>query len=84
MPIANGSKIKYLSVLKDNKFNFETIAWVGNYPNEFDGLFKIDYDEQFKKTFLSVLERMWVVLGWCDEDKGIILNESKLSKFIKK
>lgn len=84
MPIANGSKIKYLSVLKDNKFNFETIAWVGNYPNEFYGLFKIDYDEQFKKTFLSVLERMWVVLGWCDEDKGIILNESKLSKFIKK
>jgi DNA polymerase elongation subunit (family B) len=84
MPIANGSKIKYLSVYKDNKFSFDTIAWIGNYPIEFHDLFKIDYDEQFRKTFLSVIERMWVVLGWCDVDKGIILNESKLSKFIKR
>jgi hypothetical protein len=84
MPIANGSKIKYLSIYKDNKFAFDTIAWVGNYPNEFNKFFKIDYDEQFNKTFLSVIERMWVVLGWCDIDRGIVLNESKLSKFIRK
>ena len=41
MLIANGSKIKYLSVCKDNKFLFDTIAWVGNYPEEFEKIFKI-------------------------------------------
>lgn len=84
MPIANGSKIKYIRVMPNNSIGCETIAWVGNCPDEFGKLFKIDYDEQFKKTFLSVLERMHVVLGWCDEKQGIVLNESKLGKFIKR
>lgn len=84
MPIANGSKIKYIRVMPNNLINCETVAWVANYPSEFEKLFKIDYDEQFKKTFLSVIERMHVVLGWCDEDRGIVLNESKLGKFIKR
>lgn len=84
MPIANGSKIKYIRVMPNNPINCETVAWVGNYPHEFEKLFKIDYDEQFIKTFLSVIERIHVVLGWCDEDRGIVLNESKLGKFIRK
>ena len=84
MPIADGSKIKYIRVMPNNVLNCETIAWVGNWPSEFDKIFKIDYDEQFRKTFVSVLERMYTVLGWCDEDKGIVLTESKLGKFIKR
>jgi DNA polymerase elongation subunit (family B) len=84
MPIANGSKIKYIRVMPNNPISCEAVAWVGNWPDEFNKLFKIDYDEQFRKTFISVIERMHVVLGWCDEDRGIVLNESRLSKFIKK
>lgn len=84
MPIANGSKIKYIRVMPNNPAQCEAVAWVGNWPDEFNKLFKIDYDEQFRKTFVSVIERMHVVLGWCDAKAGIVLNESKLSKFIKR
>lgn len=83
MPIGNGSKIKYMSLMK-NQHNFETIAWIGNYPSEFEKHFKPNYDEQFEKTFLGIITRFWIVLGWTTAKAGINLRESKLNSFFKK
>jgi len=82
MPISNGSKIKYIRVNPRNLVDNEAIAWVGNYPEEFKKLFKINYEEHYNKTFLSVLNRMWVVLGWIDSKEIIPLKTNKLSGFI--
>ena len=81
MEIAQGSKIKYIRVNDRNEVNNDAIAWIGNYPKEFADKFEIDYELQFEKTFLGVLNRMWVVLGWTDKKTGIKLKTSKLKSF---
>ena len=79
--IDNGSKIKYIHVIPDFRYkDADVIAWIGNYPEEFKKIFKIDYEKQFE-TFLNVLERMHMVIGWCGEE-GIILKKSKIKNFI--
>ena len=78
MEISDGSKIKFIRVKPDNEFGADAIAWVGNWPEEFNSMFEIDLEEQYQKTFLSVLERMWVVLGWCGKE-GIQMKRSKLA-----
>ena len=84
MPIGDGSKIKYVRVLSNNPYGIDVIAYVGNWPLEFDKIFKVDYDLQFEITVLAVVERFWICLGWTNEKQGIRLRESKLSKFITK
>lgn len=79
--IDNGSKIKYIHIVPDFRYKeANVIAWIGNFPEEFKGLFKIDYEKQFE-TFLNVLERMHAVIGWCGEE-GISLKKTKMSSFI--
>tara|TARA_R110001606_G_scaffold14319_2_gene60672 strand:+ start:11957 stop:14539 length:2583 start_codon:yes stop_codon:yes gene_type:complete len=82
MPISQGSKLKYIRTVKNNQYHAESIAWIGNYPEEFHNIFKPDYELQFKKTALGVLERMWIVLGWTDKKTGIKLKKSKLNGFL--
>ena len=82
MEVNNGTKIKYIRVNNRNIVNNDAIAWVGNYPNEFENMFEIDFDEQFTKTFMGVLTRMHTVLGWCDAKHGIQLKTNKLGGFI--
>ena len=66
MEISDGSKIKYSSV-KTNKYGIDVIAWVGNYPKEFEEIFEIDYEDQFEKTLLRPIVRFHVAIGWTDE-----------------
>ena len=74
MEVANGSKIKYIYVYPDNKYNTEVIAYIGNWPKDFDKLFRIDYETQFEKQFLNVAQRMFDTLGF-----GLIqLKDSKI------
>jgi DNA polymerase elongation subunit (family B) len=57
LKIAQGSKIKYIRINDRNEVGNNAIAWIGNYPNEFESKFKVDYALQFEKTFLGVLTR---------------------------
>ena len=82
MPISQGSKLKYIRTVNNNTYRAEAIAWIGNYPKEFHDIFKPDYEMQFKKTALGVLERMWIVLNWTDKKTGIKLKKSKLNSFL--
>lgn len=81
MEVSNGTKIKYIRVDPINVVNNDAIAWVGNYPESFSNQFKINYEEQFEKTFLGVLNRMHLVLGWADSN-GIQLKGNKLKGFM--
>lgn len=64
IPISNGTKIKFIFVKEKNELSQNIIGFIGNYPKEFNSLFKIDYEEQFEKSFLSVLDRFFEVLNW--------------------
>lgn len=82
MPISQGSKLKYIRTVNNNAYHADSIAWVGNYPAEFHDIFKPDFELQFRKTALGVLERMYVVLKWTDVKTGIKLKQSKLKNFL--
>lgn len=81
MSITNGAKIKYIHIKKSPKINNQdVIAWIGDWPKEFDQFFEIDYDTQFEKMFLSVAQSIFDVLHWGE----IQLKVSKLKDFFKK
>jgi DNA polymerase elongation subunit (family B) len=64
IPVSDQSKIKYIYIDDKNLFATNIIGYVGNFPKEFHGYFKIDYDLQFEKSFLGIIQRMFDVLGW--------------------
>jgi len=79
MEIGDGTKMKYIQVDPKNILRTPVIAYVGNWPKEFNEHFKIDFDLQYEKTFLSVISRMFLILGWGPLD----LKENKMSSFLK-
>lgn len=76
--IATGSKMKYIYVNPNNKYKTNVVGYVGNWPKEFDKLFKIDYDVQFEKQYLQIAQRLFDILGF----SLITLKESRLSKLM--
>lgn len=80
MSITNGAKIRYIQIKPNNKLNQEVIAWIGDWPKEFDQFFQIDYDTQFDKMFISATQMIFDVLHWGE----INLKVSKLKDFFKK
>lgn len=76
--IKNEDKMKYVFVSPNNKYQMPVIAFVGNWPKEFDNIFKLDYDMIFEKQYLNVAQRIFDTLGF----GKIVLKESKLSRLI--
>lgn len=76
MEINNGSKMKYVFVRPNNKFNTNVVAFIGNYPKEFNEIFKIDYDMIFEKQYLNIVQRIFDVL----EFGQITMKDSNLMK----
>jgi DNA polymerase elongation subunit (family B) len=61
--IGNGTKIKYFYAQK-NKFNIKTMAFIDEYPKEFENSLKIDYKLMFEKNVLPVISRIFYIIGW--------------------
>lgn len=78
LPISNGSKIKYIFVNPNNFLKQDVIGWIGEFPKQFHDLFQIDYDLQFEKSFLAIIQRFYEVLNWGQ----INLKNSKMKNFI--
>lgn len=74
-PVSNGSKMKYVYILDNNELGQNIIGFVGKWPEQFNEKFKVDYELQWEKCFLSVIERFFTVLGWGNK---INLNQNKL------
>jgi len=69
-PIKEGEKIKFVYVKKPNPFNEDVIAFPQKLPKEFGLHDFIDYDLQFKKTFLDALQTVIEPLGWKTEEQS--------------
>lgn len=76
--IKDGDKMKYAFVHQNNVYKTNVVAFIGNWPKEFDDIFQIDYDEMFDKQYLRIAQRMFDTLGF----GKIILKDSKLSKLV--
>lgn len=81
MPIMNGNKFNYIYVKSDHYQQIEAIAFVGNWPKEFDKWFKTDYETMFTKTFIPLFESMFKVAKWIGPKDTISLETDGLSSF---
>lgn len=68
LPINNGTKLKYIHVIPNNELRQNVVGFVGNYPEVFLKKFTIDYDYQWERTFQTIIERFFDVLGWGEID----------------
>ena len=80
-PIINGTKFNYVYVKENNRNNIEAVAFIGNWPKEFDQYFEIDYEKMFRKTFMPVIESMFLIKGWIKEKEKIEIESSGLDEF---
>lgn len=76
--IKSGTKLKFIYVHPNNPYKTDVVGFVGNWPKEFDNIFKVDFETQFEKQYLNVAQRIFDTLGF----GKIVLKESKLSKLI--
>lgn len=69
-PIMDGDKIKYC-YLKDNEYQFDTMALKENSPKEILDFIKtyIHYDKIFENQLLSKLENWFLALGWKQKEE---------------
>lgn len=81
MPIMNGNKFNYVAVKSDRYQQIEAIAFVGNWPKEFDNWFTIDYETMFKKTFVPLFENMFQIARWIGPKETISIEGSGLDEF---
>jgi DNA polymerase elongation subunit (family B) len=70
--LKSGSKIKLMYVLP-NTYNLQTIAFLGNFPEEFKLEFKPDIEVMFEKTVLKPIYRVLEAIGW--NIKNPLINE---------
>jgi DNA polymerase elongation subunit (family B) len=60
----SGDKVKVLYVEKPNKYNIDFIGFGNKYPEEFEGIFKVDYEKMFDKIFYTAIERVYDAVDW--------------------
>ena len=76
--IGNGSKIKVVYVNPNNILQVPIVAYVGEYPPEFEEHFRIDYETQWYKGFIKMIEDFYDAFDWGD----VILEKTNINKFI--
>ncbi len=67
--IFDGAKVKYVYLKMPNPIGENVISWDGKLPTEFQLEDYIDYDTQFRKTFLDPIEEILNVIGWSSEPR---------------
>lgn len=71
-PIHSGDKIKYIALKSPNPTNENVIAFIDKMPHEFGLNQYIDYELQFKKTFLEPLELILTAIKWSAEPRATL------------
>jgi len=79
IPVNNGTKLKFVFVKENTNFlKQNVVAFINQYPEEFKDIFEIDFDLQFEKSFLGIIQRFFDALGWGE----INLSVSKMKKLL--
>ena len=59
-----GDKLRWVYIKKSNKYGITTIGFKDKMPEEFAGMFEIDYELMFSKIVFSVVERFYNRVKW--------------------
>jgi len=62
--ISTGDKVRYMYVEQPNKFGLDSIGFKYEYPEEFNSIFKPDYDKMFQKILFQAIERFYENVNW--------------------
>ena len=62
--IDDKTKMKYCYIYDNNLIHQNVIGFIGEWPEKFNELFKINYDEQWRVGFQDTIDRFFKVLGW--------------------
>ena len=62
-PIHSGDMVKIV-FLENNMYKFEAIAFLDNWPREFDQHFKVDNAIMFEKSVFGEIKRFYKSVGW--------------------
>lgn len=76
--IGNGSKVKVVYVNPNNVLQTEVIAYVGDFPKEFNDYFRVDYETQWYKGFIKLIEDFYDAFGWGD----VVLEKTNINNFV--
>lgn len=77
-PVSDNTKVKYVYVKKNNILNTEVIGFTGEWSSQLAEHFEIDFELQFYKKFVRIIERFFQVANWGE----INLDQNELSDFI--
>ena len=70
--IQEGEKVKYVMLSTPNKINENVVSFFQTLPSEFGLQGSIDYDLQFKKSFLDPLQVILDTIGWDAEKRNTL------------
>jgi DNA polymerase elongation subunit (family B) len=59
-----GDKVRMVYVKKPNKYNLDMIGFKGDWLEEFNNIFVVDYEKMFSKIFHAAIERFYEAVGW--------------------
>lgn len=62
--ITSGDKVRYFRVEQPNKYGIEVFGFKYVFPEEYKGLFKVDYDLMFEKILFNSIERFYQSVNW--------------------
>lgn len=62
--IGSAQKIKWFYTTPTNKYNIKQIAFVNNYPKEFESELTPDYELMFEKIVAPAIRRMYECVNW--------------------
>lgn len=62
--VVGGDKLRWVYIKKANKYGISVIGFKDKMPEEFAGIFEIDYELMFSKIVFSVVERFYNRVGW--------------------
>lgn len=59
-----GENLRFTYISKGNKYGINVIGWQNKWPQEFDGLFEVDYKTMFDKVVISPLKKLIEIYNW--------------------
>lgn len=60
----SGDKVRSVQVKTPNRYNVSNIGFKDKYPEEFNDVFKVDYELMFHKVFFEAIDSCYKAVNW--------------------